>query len=577
MTSWTVLRSFSWSSGISTPNLSCAATAISTIDSESMSRSSTNVFSGVTWSAGTPATSSTISPSPVRISWSVMAMGRALSFVLGIEPFRPRLPGPWSRYLDHLAGVADASTESEQQHRGAGCELSAFQHPGQGQRDRSRRSVAGGHDVVGHQRLRRADLARDRLDDPQVGLVRYERRQLGRVDSRPLTCLFGDRVQGGRGPAEHRLTFLDDEPVAVRDVDLVGHVARAAPHHGPDTRLVGVAHRADDHGAGAVGKDDAGGPVGPVDPLGKFLGADYQHVAGGPGAHRVAGAGQRIAEAGARGVQVIGAGRVDAEPAGHRRRGVRDRRLGGAGGDDHQVDVLGGQAAGGQRLAARVDRHVGDGLVRARDPAAGDADPAADPLVIGIHHGGDLVVGHDPGRLVTAKCQDSGACCAFGLSHRSLRSPYSVPSGCSRTSGCPALTGSPSSTSHSMIVAGNGGEIVWLLPRISTRPRSLPELTVVPGPAGEPFGPARNVPASGATISRQSGGWLSWPTSCPAASIARACSSSPGVFRATVFTPGSARRARPVRVPAGGSSISAVTPRSAMARMHLSHRTGALT
>src|ERR1035437_889896 len=73
-TSWTVVRSFSWSSGISTPNLSCAATAISTIDSESMSRSSTNVFSGVTWSAGTPATSSMISPRPARISCSVMDM-----------------------------------------------------------------------------------------------------------------------------------------------------------------------------------------------------------------------------------------------------------------------------------------------------------------------------------------------------------------------------------------------------------------------------------------------------------------------------------------------------------------------
>ena len=73
-TSWTVLRSFSWSSGISTPNLSCAATAISTIDSESMSRSSTKLLLGVTSSAGTPAISSTISPSPARISWSVMAV-----------------------------------------------------------------------------------------------------------------------------------------------------------------------------------------------------------------------------------------------------------------------------------------------------------------------------------------------------------------------------------------------------------------------------------------------------------------------------------------------------------------------
>jgi hypothetical protein len=35
----------------------------------------------VTWSAGTPATSSTISPRPARISCSVMAMGCVLSFL----------------------------------------------------------------------------------------------------------------------------------------------------------------------------------------------------------------------------------------------------------------------------------------------------------------------------------------------------------------------------------------------------------------------------------------------------------------------------------------------------------------
>src|SRR3984885_8272886 len=45
---------------------------------------------------------------------------------------------------------------------------------------------------------------------------------------------------------------LDGAPAAVRDTDLVGHLPRAAPHHGPDPRLVGVGHRADHHGAGAV-------------------------------------------------------------------------------------------------------------------------------------------------------------------------------------------------------------------------------------------------------------------------------------------------------------------------------------
>src|SRR6202041_1931363 len=77
-TSWTVVRSLSWSSGISTPNLSWAATAISTMDSESMSRSSTKLLLGVTSSAGTPAISSTISPIPARISCSFMPVAPCL-------------------------------------------------------------------------------------------------------------------------------------------------------------------------------------------------------------------------------------------------------------------------------------------------------------------------------------------------------------------------------------------------------------------------------------------------------------------------------------------------------------------
>src|SRR5215472_8960442 len=494
--------------------------------------------------------------------------------------------GTWARsgYRDHLARVADAGAEAEQQHGGARRDLAAFQHPGQGQRNGRRRGVARGHDVVGHQRLRRAEPAGDRLDDPQVGLVRYERGQVGRVHPGPLAGLLRDRAQRGGGPPEHRLALLDDEAVPVRDVDLVCHVAGAAPHDGPDPGLGRIGHRADHHGARAVGEDDAGGAVGPVDPLGQLLGPDEQDVARRTGPYRVAGAGQGIAEARARGVHVVGAGRIDAEPAGHLGRGVRDLHLGGAGGDDHQVDVAGGQTAGRQRLAASRDRHVGDCLVRARDPAAGDPDAAADPLVAGIHGGGDLVIGDDPARLVAAERQDPSARRALGESHRS--SPYSVPLGCSRTRGWPTVTGSPSSTSHSMIVAGKAEETGWLPPRISTCPSSAPVLTAAPGSAAVRCAcPARNVPESGATSSRQSGAWLSgWRSSAPpsaiaawAASSSRAAPRSPGPFRARVCTPGSARRARPVSVPAGGSSISAVTPRPAMVCMHRSHRTGVLT
>src|SRR6185369_2704269 len=181
MTSWTVLRFFSWSSGISTPNLSCAATAISTMDSESMSRSSTKLLSGVTWSAGTPATSSMISPRPVRISVSFMAMclSSPSSGCVGpgrSVPARARLGN-----RDHLGGVADARPEAQQQNGFTGADLTALDHAGQGQRDRRGRCVACVHDVVGDPGLGGPELAGDGLHDPQVRLVRDERGQLGGI------------------------------------------------------------------------------------------------------------------------------------------------------------------------------------------------------------------------------------------------------------------------------------------------------------------------------------------------------------------------------------------------------------
>src|SRR5262249_34837233 len=237
MTSWTVLRFFSSSSGISTPNLSWAATAISTIDSESMSRSSTKLLSGVTSSAGTPATSSMISPRPVWISVSLIAMG-CVSFVsyFWVGPAPDGCPGTWARsgYLDHLSGVADARAETQQQDRVAGGDLTALDHAGQRERDRRGRGVARVHDVVGDQRLRGAGLAGAGVAEAQVRRGRHERGQAGRVPPGPLARGQGDRVQRGGRPPEHRLPLLVDERAAVGNVDLVGHAAVAAPDHRPD-------------------------------------------------------------------------------------------------------------------------------------------------------------------------------------------------------------------------------------------------------------------------------------------------------------------------------------------------------
>src|SRR6266704_760708 len=119
------------------------------MDSESMSRSSTKLLLGVTSSAGTPAISSTISPSPARISCSFMPLAPCLmcsywSAAPG-EPRWPRRGGGssrlgWARlgYRDHLRRVAHPRAEPEQQGKRPRFELSALDHPRQGQRDGGR-------------------------------------------------------------------------------------------------------------------------------------------------------------------------------------------------------------------------------------------------------------------------------------------------------------------------------------------------------------------------------------------------------------------------------------------------------
>ena len=61
----------------------------------------------------------------------------------------------------------------------------------------------------------------------------------------------------------------------------------------------------------------------------------------------------------------------------------------------------------GQRLAGGGGGHVGDRLA-VGDAPGDDADPVADPLVVGVDHLGEVVVGDHPRRLVVARARRSG-------------------------------------------------------------------------------------------------------------------------------------------------------------------------
>ena len=69
----------------------------------------------------------------------------------------------------------------------------------------------------------------------------------------------------------------------------------------------------------------------------------------------------------------------------------------------------GGQAGAGERLLRGGGGHVGHGLLGGGDPPGRDADAVADPLVVGVDHLGEVVVGEHPRRLVVAEADDAGA------------------------------------------------------------------------------------------------------------------------------------------------------------------------
>src|SRR5215213_10615 len=184
----TVLMLASSSSGMATPNLSSTAVAISTIDSESTSRSSVNDFSGVASAGVTPATSSRISARPDWIS-AVLLTRRVLSLGWG-GPGPPssgtRCPGAlWvSRKDQYLPGERETGAVAEHERQVAGLGLTRLHQRGERQGDRRGRGVARLHDVAGdHRGLREAEPLGHRFDDAQVGLVRGEDVDVGGADT----------------------------------------------------------------------------------------------------------------------------------------------------------------------------------------------------------------------------------------------------------------------------------------------------------------------------------------------------------------------------------------------------------
>jgi hypothetical protein len=123
----------------------------------------------------------------------------------------------------------------------------------------------------------------------------------------------------------------------------------------------------------------------------------------------VVGGRQGVGEAGAHHVDVHGGGPGNTEPGGDPGGHVRGAVDGRRGGDEHQVDVGGGEAGRRERLGGGVRGQFVHGLVGSGDVPRPDADPAADPLVAGVDQARQVLVGEDPGGLVVADGGDARA------------------------------------------------------------------------------------------------------------------------------------------------------------------------
>src|SRR3712207_758887 len=170
MASPTVLMLASSSSGMATPNLSSTAVAISTIDSESTSRSSVNDFSGVASAGATPATPSRVSARPGWVS--SLTRGPLSRVGAGGPAVGPLWPGGlWCRsgQDDDLAGEGETGAVPEEQGEVTALGLTGLQQRRQRQRDRGRGGVARPHDVAGDDgALGQPQALGHQLDDAQV-------------------------------------------------------------------------------------------------------------------------------------------------------------------------------------------------------------------------------------------------------------------------------------------------------------------------------------------------------------------------------------------------------------------------
>ncbi len=137
--------------------------------------------------------------------------------------------------------------------------------------------------------------------------------------------------------------------------------------------------------AGAVAKQNRGAAIVPIDHRRQRVGADYEYALEVAGAHLCVRDLNRIHEAGARGSDVEGGDRRDAEAVLNLAGEGGEAVLGGNRADDDRVEIGGLEAGAFERGAARLNRDLRERLALAHRVAIADAGARADPFVGSVH------------------------------------------------------------------------------------------------------------------------------------------------------------------------------------------------
>ncbi len=270
--------------------------------------------------------------------------------------------------------------------------------------------VHGDHHVVhGH-----VQLAGGGGDDADVGLVGHQPVDVGLLQAVGSQGLVDDAAEGVDRHLEHLVALHFHEGLAA--LEHLGMFRQAGGNGqqllvlaigvqmgGQDPRLVG---RREHHGAGAVTEQYAGAAIGPVDDIGKGLGAHHQRVLRLAALDEHVGQAQCVDEAGAHGLHVEGRAAMHVEPCLQQTGGTGEDAVGRGGGHDDEIDVGRRDPGGIDGLTGRLFGQIARRLAF-DDVTLLDAGSFGDPLVAGVDHALEFFVGEDAFRQMAAGTGDT--------------------------------------------------------------------------------------------------------------------------------------------------------------------------